>query len=58
MIKDNIGKDLSRISLPVYLNDPTSILQKSMQSCEYTSILDEAAKEMDPMRRIALIAIY
>lgn len=26
MIKDNMSKDLSRISLPVYYNDPTSIL--------------------------------
>ena len=58
MIKDNIGKDLSRISLPVYLNDPTSILQKSYQCAEYTEILDEAAVETDPLRRIALIAIY
>lgn len=58
MIKDNIGKNLSKVSLPVYLNDPTSILQKSMQSCEYTHILDQAAKEEDPMRRIAMIGIY
>lgn len=29
-----------------------------MQSCEYTSILDQAAQELDPMRRIALVAIY
>jgi oxysterol-binding protein 1 len=26
VIKDSIGKDLSRISLPVYFNDPTSII--------------------------------
>jgi hypothetical protein len=58
MIKDNIGKDLSRISLPVYLNDPTSILQKACQSCEYTHLLDKAAEETDAMRRIALIGIY
>lgn len=35
MIKDNMSKDLSRVSLPVYLNDPTSILQKSAQATEY-----------------------
>lgn len=26
LIKDNMGKELSKISLPVYLNEPTSIL--------------------------------
>jgi len=58
MIKDNMGKNLTKVSLPVYLNDPTSILQKSAQSCEYNDILDKAADETNPMRRIALIGIY
>ena len=26
IVKDNIGKDLSRISMPVYFNDPTSLM--------------------------------
>lgn len=26
IIKDSVGKDLSKISVPVYINDPTSIL--------------------------------
>jgi hypothetical protein len=28
ILKDNIGKDISRISVPVVFNDPTSLLQK------------------------------
>jgi hypothetical protein len=26
IIKDNIGKDLSKITMPVYLNEPVSII--------------------------------
>lgn len=58
IIKDNIGKDLSKVSVPVYLNDPSSTLQKIAQSWEYSEILDLAAVERDPMRRIALVATY
>ena len=28
IIKDSIGKDISKLSVPVYFNDPTSLLQK------------------------------
>lgn len=28
IIKDSIGKDISKISVPVFFNDPTSLLQK------------------------------
>jgi hypothetical protein len=26
IIKDSIGKDISKLSVPVYFNDPTSLL--------------------------------
>ena len=46
IIKDSIGKgDLSKMSVPVYFNDPTSLLQKCAESMEYNEILDEAAEE-------------
>jgi len=28
IIKDSIGKDLSKMAVPVYINDPNSLLQK------------------------------
>lgn len=28
VIKDSIGKDLSKMSVPVYFNDPTNLLQR------------------------------
>ncbi|KAK4344439.1 hypothetical protein RND71_037533 [Anisodus tanguticus] len=42
MIKDNIGKDLTRICLPVYFNQPLSSLQKCFQDFEYFYLLDQA----------------
>ena len=40
IIKDSIGKDLSKMSVPVYFNDPTNILQKCCSSVEYAGLLD------------------
>jgi len=42
IIKDSIGKDITKLSVPVYFNDPTNILQKCAASMEYNSILDLA----------------
>ncbi|CAN4094667.1 unnamed protein product [Withania somnifera] len=42
MIKDNIGKDLSRVCLPVYYNEPISSLQKCFEDFEYSYLLDQA----------------
>lgn len=42
MIKDNIGKDLTRVCLPVYFNEPLSSLQKCFEDLEYSYLLDRA----------------
>ena len=62
IIKDNIGKDLSRISMPVFFNEPLSLTQKSCASLEYRNILDlmnmaEGKQDLEAYR-IALVAIY
>lgn len=58
IIKDSIGKDITKLSVPVYFNDPTNILQKCAASMEYNNILDYAIQQTDPMRRLAVVAIY
>ena len=45
ILKDLIGKDLSKISLPVYFNEPLSITQKAAESSEYAELAERAAKE-------------
>uniref|UniRef100_A0A0D6QY67 PH domain-containing protein n=1 Tax=Araucaria cunninghamii TaxID=56994 RepID=A0A0D6QY67_ARACU len=42
MIKDNIGKDLTKVCLPVYFNEPLSSLQKCYEELEYSYLLDRA----------------
>ncbi|CAH8358378.1 unnamed protein product [Eruca vesicaria subsp. sativa] len=42
MIKDNVGKDLSRVCLPVYFNEPISSLQRCFEDLEYSYLLDQA----------------
>ncbi|KAJ4815213.1 OSBP(oxysterol binding protein)-related protein 1C [Rhynchospora pubera] len=42
MIKDNIGKDLTKVCLPVYFNEPLSSLEKCFEDLEYSYLLDRA----------------
>ncbi|XP_028786223.1 oxysterol-binding protein-related protein 1C-like [Neltuma alba] len=42
ILKDNIGKDLTRVCLPVYFNEPLSSLQKCFEDLEYSYLLDQA----------------
>lgn len=42
IIKDNVGKDLTRVCLPVYFNEPISSLQKGCEDLEYSYLLDQA----------------
>jgi oxysterol-binding protein 1 len=45
LLKDLVGKDLSKFSLPVFLNEPTTILQKSAEMMFFTNFLTLASKE-------------
>jgi hypothetical protein len=58
ILKDLIGKDLTRITMPVYFNEPLSMCQKLAETVEYNEVLDRAAQETDPLRRMAYVAIY
>lgn len=42
IIKENIGKDLSGVCLPVYFNEPLSSLQKCFEDLEYSNLVDHA----------------
>lgn len=44
IIKECIGKDLTKICLPVYFNEPISALQRSCEELEYADLLNEAVK--------------
>ncbi|GMH33586.1 hypothetical protein BSKO_01420 [Bryopsis sp. KO-2023] len=42
IIKSCVGKDLTRVCLPVFFNEPVSALQKSAEDMEYSELLDKA----------------
>jgi oxysterol-binding protein 1 len=44
--------------VPVYFNEPLSILQKAAAPYEFSDILDLAVKEQDPIKRLALHALF
>ncbi|CAN4121068.1 unnamed protein product [Withania somnifera] len=61
MIKDNIGKDLTKVCLPVYFNEPLSSLQKSFEDLEYSYLLDRASewgRRGDNLMRILNVAAF
>lgn len=61
MIKDMVGKDLSRVCLPVYFNEPISTLQKCFEELEYSHLLDRAyeyGKEGNSLLRILNVAAF
>ncbi|KAJ6826379.1 oxysterol-binding protein-related protein 2A-like isoform X1 [Iris pallida] len=61
MIKDNVGKDLSHVCLPVYFNEPLSSLQKCFEELEYSYLLDRAyqyGKMGNSLMRILNVAAF
>ncbi|XP_075648495.1 oxysterol-binding protein-related protein 1C-like isoform X2 [Castanea sativa] len=61
MIKDNIGKDLTKICLPVYFNEPLSSLQKCFEDLEYSYLIDRAyewGKRGNSLMRILNVAAF
>ncbi|CAN1152189.1 Oxysterol-binding protein-related protein 1D [Linum perenne] len=61
IIKDNIGKDLSGVCLPVYFNEPLSSLQKCFEDLEYSYLVDRAlewGKQGNELMRILHIAAF
>ncbi|XP_039041632.1 oxysterol-binding protein-related protein 1C-like isoform X2 [Hibiscus syriacus] len=61
IIKDNIGKDLTKVCLPVYFNEPISSLQKCFEDLEYSYLLDRAnewGKRGNSLMRILNVAAF
>ncbi|XP_053570131.1 oxysterol-binding protein-related protein 3 isoform X2 [Bombina bombina] len=58
ILRNNIGKDLSKVSMPVELNEPLNTLQRLCEELEYSSLLDKAAQTQDPFERMVYIASF
>ena len=59
IIKECIGKDLTRICLPVFFNEPLSALQKITEEFEHASLLERAARApRGSVDRLILVAVF
>lgn len=58
VIKDSIGKDISKMTVPVYFNEPTNLLQRCANALEYHEMLDIAMAQQDSLRRLAYVAAF
>lgn len=58
VLKNNIGKDFSRISIPIQFNEPLSALQKWAEDLEYADLLDTAQRTVNPLERLAYVATF
>ncbi|XP_013167401.1 PREDICTED: oxysterol-binding protein 1 [Papilio xuthus] len=58
IMKNCIGKDLSKIPIPVNFSEPLSMLQRLTEDYEYSSILDQAATFSDPAHQLAYVAAF
>ena len=57
-MKNCIGKDLSRIPVPVNFSEPLSMLQRMSEDLQYSDILDKAAQCQDDCEQLAYVAAF
>jgi hypothetical protein len=58
VVKDSIGKELSKMAVPVYFNEPISFLQRFSEDLLYADLLIKAGKCTDQWLRLAYIACF
>nr|XP_010307496.1 PREDICTED: oxysterol-binding protein-related protein 3 isoform X4 [Balearica regulorum gibbericeps] len=58
ILRNNIGKDLSKVAMPVELNEPLNTLQRLCEELEYSQLLDKAAHTPNPFERMVYIAAF
>ena len=58
IMKNSIGKDLSRIPVPVNFSEPLSMLQRISEDFEYADILHKAALVDDNCEQLAYVAAF
>lgn len=56
ILKNSIGKDLTKISFPVSFNEPISMLQRMAEDMQFSECLDAASEHPDSLVRLAYVA--
>lgn len=58
IMKNCIGKELSKIPMPVNFNEPLSMLQRLTEDLEYHDLLDRAAKCENSLEQMCFVAAF
>lgn len=58
ILKNAIGKELSKITMPVGFNEPLSFLQRMTEYMEYAHLLRLASEQDDPVARMQYVAAF
>ncbi|KAL6453228.1 OSH2 Oxysterol-binding protein 2 [Candida maltosa Xu316] len=58
ILKSMIGKDMTRMTLPVSFNEPTSLLQRLAEDIEYNDLLNTACGYDDSTLRLIYVATF
>jgi oxysterol-binding protein-related protein 1/2 len=58
ILKGCIGKDLSKITMPVHFNEPLSFLQRMVEYMEYSYLLRLASEQTKPEDRMKYVAAF
>ncbi|XP_039718502.1 oxysterol-binding protein-related protein 3 isoform X2 [Pteropus medius] len=58
ILRNNIGKDLSKVAMPVELNEPLNTLQRLCEELEYSELLDKAAQIPSALERMVYVAAF
>lgn len=56
VLKHSIGKELSKITMPVGFNEPLTFLQRMTEYMEYARLLRMASEQDDAVERMKYVA--
>lgn len=58
ILKNCIGKELSKITMPVVFNEPLTMLQRACEGIQYSRFLKLADESDDPVERMEYVCVF
>ncbi|VDN03163.1 unnamed protein product [Thelazia callipaeda] len=58
IMRNCIGKELTKIPMPVNFNEPLSVLQRISEDLEYSYLLDDAAEKDSSLEQMCFVAAF
>ncbi|KAJ3125955.1 Oxysterol-binding protein [Nowakowskiella sp. JEL0407] len=58
IFRNNIGKDLSTVTMPIIMNEPLNLLQRLAEELDYCDLLEKANKSTNSIERLTYITAF